>query len=119
MFFNGSIIENIYGKKAIITNILNQNYNVIEISEGIVTDDKYQISLEHMEGQICDVRNQSVYNASECSYTGELPKSLFEKILRLEILSKVGQFYHLFHEKSMSLIPRVLRYPTVEEFMTN
>ncbi|MEK3911525.1 lipopolysaccharide biosynthesis protein RfbH [Paenibacillus sp. FSL H7-0331] len=105
MFFNGSIIENIYGKKAIITNILNQNYNVIEISEGIVTDDKYQISLEHMEGQICDVRNQSVYNASECSYTGELPKSLFEKILRLEILSKVGQFYHLFHEKKHEFDP--------------
>jgi CDP-6-deoxy-D-xylo-4-hexulose-3-dehydrase len=106
MFFNGNIIATRNGTKAIITSALNEKCNVIELLKGVLTDKQFQIEIEqNNELLLCDVRNQNTYNKSEISFIGELSKPLYEKVMRLEILSKVGQFYHLFHEKKEEFNP--------------
>jgi CDP-6-deoxy-D-xylo-4-hexulose-3-dehydrase len=108
VIFNGSLVHTKEGKKAITTNFVNDKYNVIELSDAILNDENYEIEIfieRYQELYICDVRNQGVYTQEELTIIEELPAAVFEKVMRLEILSKVGQFYYLFHEKKQQFDP--------------
>lgn len=104
----GSVVESRNGKKAIITGISSDGYNVIELMEGIVTDSTSQLMIEtqvNNESYLCDVTRTFVYSNADVRLIEVLSKETFEKVMRLEILSKVGQFYLLFHEKKQEFVP--------------
>lgn len=63
-------------------------------------EEKYNIEINlSVLGQVAylDVRNKDVMKPASLVTIGELDKFLFEKIIRLEILSKVENYYDLFH----------------------
>lgn len=108
MLFVGSIVGTKDNKKVIITSKAIDKYHVLELFPGTLADERYQIEIFSETFQdtfLCDVRNQGIYKENELTYIEDLPKETFEKVMRLEILSKVGQFYHLFHEKKQEFVP--------------
>jgi len=108
MIYSGSLVQTSDGKKAIIIDVTNGKYTVLALLDTNITDETFQIEISNDINQIsfvCDVRTQYIYNEEELLFIEELPKEMFEKVMRAEILSKVDRFYHLFHEKKQQFEP--------------
>jgi len=108
MIYSGSIVKHSEGNLAIIINDLIDKYNVVELSNAQITDERYQMDIN---GMLCDIRKQNIYNATEVYFIEQLPASIFEKLMRLDILNKVERFYHLFHENKPEFIPEKSSLP--------
>ena len=75
-------------------------YRLIASTASMEYDEKYcvEMTLPAIEWPVyLDVRNKSITGTASLLAIGELDKTLLEKITRLEILSKVENYYDLFH----------------------
>jgi len=108
MFNKGDIVQQLNGKYVVITGIFGDKYNAFELLENNIVDVGNQIEITIQSIQktlVCDVRNQVILAEEDITRVEALPRETFEKLMRLEILSKVGDFYELFHEKSQDFVP--------------
>ncbi|MEC0227951.1 lipopolysaccharide biosynthesis protein RfbH [Paenibacillus alba] len=90
-------------RRAIITEIRNNGIQAILIVDAPQTDEQFQIIFSFESSQraeLIDIRNKiSIVSNDIIEVLGEISKDAFEKLLRLDILSKVDMFYNLFHKK--------------------
>ncbi len=83
------------------------NVQIVKLSKCTSGDPAFQINIDlsRDDQYVLDIRSKAIVNDSELELIGELSKSVFEKIMRLDILSKVDSFYHLFHEPKAEFNP--------------
>lgn len=88
--------------KAVITEITPNGIQVLLISDESLTNENYQIEVRSdyiRRNELIDIRNKmSIVINDILEVLGEVRKVDFEKIIRLDILSKVDVFYNLFHK---------------------
>lgn len=104
MFSIGNIVQARDGKKAVVFKINNGHYQTFALQEAVVSDSRYQVFLS--DNLICDVRDQFNYKGDELRSIGDMESSLLEKIMRLEILSKVEEYHHRFHNIKKDFKPQ-------------
>ncbi|OWA36243.1 lipopolysaccharide biosynthesis protein RfbH [Saccharibacillus sp. O16] len=62
--------------------------------------EKHQVQLQSPAFEApmyVDIRSKSTINSADVEFVADLPLQEFEKVSRLEILSQVENYYHLFH----------------------
>ncbi|GGI46228.1 LPS biosynthesis protein [Paenibacillus marchantiophytorum] len=89
---------------AIILNVNTNNYEVVILSLKELTEPNFQIviDVDNDTSMLIDFRVKDLFEKTEISYIKSIPNDIAEKIMRLEILSKVEVFYRMFHEKKDS-----------------
>lgn len=107
MYKIGSIVEiNSNRSLGLITEIFNNTYLILELSNQNITEDNFQLIItDSKELLLCDVRKKIMVEENGLTYKYDLSTEEFEKVYRKDILSKVDSFYHLFHEKKEDFNP--------------
>jgi CDP-6-deoxy-D-xylo-4-hexulose-3-dehydrase len=108
MFALGDVVSLRIGEeKAIIIEFNKHSYQIVMLSSTDVTESLFQIALNiGTEKQyVLDIREKVTVTAAEIEKIDSLTKSDFEKVMRLDILTKVDSFYQLFHEKKAEFNP--------------
>jgi len=85
-------------KRYVITNQIGDKYQLYELKDG-TSADSFSIDME-IKNTYCDLRVKHTFSSTEITLLEEKVSMItLEKILRLEILNQVDNFYHLFHKK--------------------
>ncbi|BFT75367.1 lipopolysaccharide biosynthesis protein RfbH [Paenibacillus sp. P36] len=96
---------------AIITsvNVGVSKFEVVKLTMKELTEPDFQIviNVEGKTNTLFDIREKSIYEETEITFLSIVPRDVAEKIMRLEILSKVEVFYKTFHEKNDSFNPEL------------
>ncbi|QTH42323.1 lipopolysaccharide biosynthesis protein RfbH [Cohnella sp. LGH] len=97
-------VENVEGYLGLIVDSVEGDYIVVELSNDSQSNDQQtSIRLEHdTRSLFCDWGKRKTFSSDRLILKGSLNHSELEKVLRLDILTKVEGFYHLFHEKKSS-----------------
>jgi CDP-6-deoxy-D-xylo-4-hexulose-3-dehydrase len=103
MIFNvGDLVESLStSKKGVVITVHNKNIQIIELAYKSIEDENHQVEINTGEHNLmlCDVREKRIITEEQVTFIGKLNKMDMERIIRLNILTQVGEFYTVFHQK--------------------
>lgn len=109
MYNPGDIIKVLNGNNNLLGIVL-EVYNdgvLIQNADKVNRNDEESFTISLEDSQVISVKysNKSFVDFSNSERVGRLSNDQYEKLMRKEILSKVDDFYHLFHERKEPFDP--------------
>jgi CDP-6-deoxy-D-xylo-4-hexulose-3-dehydrase len=102
LFHIGDLVESIISNKlGIVITVYKKDIHIIELAHKPLDDEDFQVIIktgEH-DQMLCDIREKKILSEEQLNLIGKVSKAELEKIIRLNILSQVGEFHTLFHHK--------------------